>query len=136
MKDSDACGSVSGIPTLCQNRKGWATREIKPLLEISLGVTQLLGYLGTLNAQDPQGRYWIPGMTYEPQNPLKLDDGRTVTVNPPAFGLITYELDDNSGSNGFNTSMVQSAVWAGMLLTVGLAIVTSLMARGPTGALA
>jgi RHS repeat-associated protein len=123
-------------PTFMGNPRIGQVYEIKPLLEISLGVTQLLGYLGTLNTQDPQGRYWIPGMTYEPQNPVKLDDGRTVTVNPPAFGLITYELDDNSGSNGFNTSMVQSAVWAGMLLTVGLAIVTSLLAGGPAGALA
>jgi hypothetical protein len=107
-------------PTFNGNSKVGQVYEIKPKATVAQGVTQLITYIGLLNYLDPQHRAWTPGITYEPPQSLTLKDGTTVTVDPPRFGLITYEVDPDSpnGPRGIN------------LFTLSVAFITAALAAG------
>jgi hypothetical protein len=66
--------------------------EIKPVASAMLGYPQLAGYLIILNRYDPQGRTWVPGITYFPPTTIQLDSLTFALVSPPAGGIIVYEV--------------------------------------------
>jgi hypothetical protein len=68
--------------------------EIKPAHLFGLGFAELVGYIGILDANDPEHRNWTAGSSYKPPSKLFVDKfgGYHVFVAPPVAGVIAYLL--------------------------------------------